>query len=116
MSLGIFNRKTRRSVAAWRPIGFYSKASIGLSKAQKRKLSKERHYGPFGALKDGHFQLDYNFDELVRIQEANGFLYDWNTGVNNQTIRLNIKPVLCLAIGDERKEMRKERILKMKQA
>ena len=68
MTLGIFNRKTRRAVAAWRPIGFYSKASIG--------LSKERQYGPFCALKDDHFQLDHIFDELVHIQEANGFLYD----------------------------------------
>ena len=44
--------------------------------SSKTKIIKERQYGPFGALKDDHFQLDYIFDELVRIQEANGFFYD----------------------------------------
>ena len=86
MTLGISNRKTRQSVSIWRPIGFYSKASIDLSKAQKRKLSKEPQYGPFDALEDNNFQLDYIFDELVGIQKPKWFLHNWNTGVNNRTI------------------------------
>ena len=98
-TLGIFNRTTRNKSRAWRLLGYVPNLeeemlyNYGCNDTRTKKLREKLRK------KDYHHMLCFLLEDLVKIQNSNGILWNYIDS-NNVSQTVNLRFSLMFVIGD----------------